>query len=292
MAYPSKRSRVLSFSGSLARLMWTGPSTQAEIQKDFNDTFNRQMILDGDAYLKASPTDVNRVYRQLLQKRHVHVSEKDDIDVHGRGVLRSALSAGHMNRLDAYNELRITDKACIADLDHWPGSPGDTSGPLFPVQLRHSHLYSFKKRRLCLGLEHVHAQGWNVFGDSCFETPLLPLFKTLKESCIKDLSGNAMHLPCIAAWYLYVMTHIVRLESSKLVQEHCLSSAAVKGAKSEESDKEGIAIAVEHASEESAEGATAEQSESEDSVNCAGELSDADDVVSKIASEGESEDCL
>ena len=277
IAYPSKRGRVLSFSGSQARLMWTGPSTQAEIQKDFNDTFNRKAMLDGDAYFKVSLTDVDRVYRQLLGKRHVHVPEKEDVDVHGRGVLRNALSAGHMNRLDAYDELRIDDRTCIADLDHWPGSPGDTSGPLFPVQLRHGHLYSFKKRRLCLGLEHLHAQGWNVFGDSCFETPLLPLFKSLKESAIKDLSGNGMHLPCIAAWYLYVMTHVVRLEDSKLLQEHRLSSAAVERATEEESHNEDIAVAVEHAPEMSdaedvAVECAQEQPESERSGQDAGEL--------------------
>ena len=48
--------------------------------------------------------------------------------------------------------------------------------------------------------------------------------RTLSENNLSDLAGNGMHLPCIAAWYLYVMSHVVRLEECKLVAEHVLAT--------------------------------------------------------------------
>ena len=178
LAYPSKRHRVLSFSGSRRRLRWLGPTTPEGIQEDSHRIFGRRMMLDGDAYFSASQEDVERVYRQLLGKRHVHLHE-DSFDVRGRGVVQSAVGAGHVSRLAAYGEGHKEGAALIGDNDHWPGSPTDTSGELIPSQLRHGYLYSFRTRRLFLGLQHLHALGWHVLQEegSRFVSPLTPMLR-------------------------------------------------------------------------------------------------------------------
>ena len=59
-------------------------------------------------------------------------------------------------------------------------------------------------------------------------TKLTTMLRRLKENNLKDLAGNGMHLPCIAAWYLYVMSNVVRKEDSKLIAERALAKESVR----------------------------------------------------------------
>ena len=79
------------------------------------------------------------------------------------------------------------------------------------------------------------------------------------------------------------MTHVVRLEDSKLLQEHRLSSAAVERATEEESDNEDIAVAVEHAPEMldaedvAVEGAQEQSESGRDAEELWGEIASAEE---------------
>ena len=46
-----------------------------------------------------------------------------------------------------------------------------------------------------------------------------------------------MHLPCLAAWWLYVMSRIARVHSPNFVGEHSLANAEAESEHEDESDK-------------------------------------------------------
>ena len=213
--------------------MWVGPSNQQEIQAEFDGIFGRSVVLGGEAYVAAPEEAVRAVYYSMMAKRH-HYPEPN-LSLRGRGMLRSVLSPGNLARLEAY-DMGLGRRApgsfpesYMCDVDHWPGSPGDTAGGHFPCQLTHGHVVAYRKRRLVIGMEHLFAQGWHVFpqeGD-LFVTKLLPKLQTLSEGNLKKLSGNGMHLPSIAAWYLYCFSRIVRSEDTKLRQEATLAGSSL-----------------------------------------------------------------
>ena len=227
--FPSRRTRSLTFSNVRDRLHWVGPTDPQEVQRDFDSFFSRQLMLDGDIYLQASVEEVEEVYKKMLEKRQQYFDHESDISVYGKGILSSMLGPGQMSRLGAFADIykEKSQKPFLADCDHWPGSPGDTSGPLFPVQLKHGCIYSFAKRRLAIASEHLAAQGWHVLGihsGSRFVSPVLPMLKELSTSQVKTLSGNGMSLPCIAAWFLYCFSNTIRVESAKLLEEHAVAA--------------------------------------------------------------------
>ena len=180
--------------------MWLGPSSQKEIQSEFDAIFARRVVLGGEVYVTAPEGKVRDVYFGMMARRHHYPDDK--VSLLGHGMLRIILSPGHLSRLGAYeHQLSQTPGrgndpgSFICDVDHWPGLPGDTSGEFFPCQLAHAHLFASRSRRLVIGLEHLLAQGWHVFskeGD-LFSTPMLPL-ESLSEGALKQMSGIGMHL--------------------------------------------------------------------------------------------------
>ena len=234
------------------RLRWIGPSEPSEVQRDFDAIFCRKLMVDGDIYLQAPPHKVLAVYKQGLEKQKEYI-DASHISVYGKGILQSILSPGHLTRLreytNIYEEKRSKADDCqsrtayLCDCDHWPNTPGDTSGSLFPVQLKHGCVYSHSKRRLALASEHLAAQGWHVLDihpDSRFCSPLLPMFEELGERKVKLLSGNGMSLPCIAAWFLYCLSNTVRVESSKLLEEHRVAACNDDGELLAEEDNDFV----------------------------------------------------
>ena len=226
------------------KILWLGPSSQKDVQAEFDAIFGRSVVLAGEAYVVAPAETVQQVYRGMMAKKHHYPT--GNFSIHGKGMLRSILGPGHLARLDAYQDecqrrpgSGDNPESFICDVDHWPRTPGDTSGAFFPCQLTHGHLYAHRKRRLIVGMEHLCAQGWHVFPqeDDLFATPLLPKLRTLSENALKKLSGNGMHLPCLAAWWLYVMSRIARVHSPNFVGEHSLANAEAESEHEDESDK-------------------------------------------------------
>lgn len=229
------------------RLHWIGPEDQQSIQEDFNKLFHRKIMLNGDIYCQAPSAYVKRVYRGMMEKRKVFVPDDVEIPIHGRAILNQMLTAAQCTRLREYNTLFEqggfypgSENRLIADALQWPGSAGDTSGILFPSQLKHGCYYSFGARRLVMGLEFMFANGFNVFEDpdSQFSSNLTPVLKTLKEHQLKALSGNGMMLPAMGCWFLYVLMNTVRIESVKMTKEHALASKATQPEDAEADDFE------------------------------------------------------
>ena len=246
LGFPSKRERRLSFNANHLRLRWIGPTEQKDIQADFDNLFHRAIMLPGDVYCAAPADSVIGMYGQKMKQRFANLPHDQNVNVQGRGMLASVLTPGQLQRIKAYEDEYQSehghppgqDSHLIVDSMQWPHMPGDTSGTLFPSQLKHGLYYSFTARRLILGLEYMFANGWNVFEPegATFSSVLTPMLRKLSENQIKQLSGNGMMLPAIGAWFLYVCMNTVRVESSKIMEEHRLANLHVgkDGAESED----------------------------------------------------------
>ena len=217
--FPSKRLRIFSFGGSLVSLVWCGPSSQKEIQADFFRLFRRRVCASGDVYFRAPPSIVDKVYRDLLKKRHMHIPADVSFSPLGRGIFRNALTAQQAVRLAEYEEFHAdahgrVPPSLMVDVFQNVHSPGDTSGTDFPSQLKHGLYYSYKARRAAVGLEGMVANGWHIFEteDDTFSSALSPFLKSLPECVLKGLSGNGMSMPPLCAWVLYVALHTRRRE--------------------------------------------------------------------------------
>ena len=226
-------------------LQWIGPETQEEIQADFDATFAREMVLDGDVFLAAPKASVVAVYKELMEKRKVFVADEPEFTVTGRSILSSFLPPGHLSRINEYEALYrkkhgFAPSSFIVDLETNPQTPGDSSGSSFPSQLTHGQYFSFGRRRLVLSTEHLFANGWNagVDVDSRYKSPLSPFLANLPERQAKHLSGNGMNLQTLAAWFLYCSMNVVRKECAKLTEEHGLSQASAGSPSHDEEDEE------------------------------------------------------
>ena len=222
IGYPSKRLRSLAFGGHHDSLLWCGPETPEKIQEEFDALFCRTTVLTGDSYLVAPEATVAAVYAKLASKRHNYWDPNAGVSLLGRGMLRSILTGAQLMRLQEYEDTYrrntgMEPEKLIVDVEQNVGSPGDTSGPMFPSQLKHNTFYSCGKRRLCTGLEGMVANGWHIFENetSKFSSDLAPFLKTLTESQLKSLSGNGMSLPPLCAWFLFVAMNTRRRESAQ-----------------------------------------------------------------------------
>ena len=219
IGFPSKRLRSLAFGGYEPELVWCGPANPKEVQAEFDKLFCRTLVTTGDSFLIAPEETVTAVYASLMNKRHNYLDSNAGVSFLGKGILRSILTGAQYARLTDYedNYRRTTGmepESLIADVEQNVGSPGDTSGPSFPSQLKHNTFYSYGKRRLCTGLEGMVANGWHIFEDENdkFSSPLAPFLKTLSEPKLKSLSGNGMSLPPLCAWILYIALNTARRE--------------------------------------------------------------------------------
>jgi hypothetical protein len=249
LGYPSKRRRNLSWSWNRDRLIWTGPAEQKDVQADFDRLFHRKIMLPGDVFCAAPDEYVAGVYGHAMGKRVCSLPDGQNVDVRGRRMLASILTPAQLQRLHAYEETHEAKHGTppgpgsplIADVMQWPGMPGDSSGAVFPSQLKHGLYYSFAARRLLMGLEGMFANGFNVFepDGAPWSSPLTPMLRRLSQSQIKHLSGNGMHCPSVCAWFVYVCMNTRRVESSKLVEEARLAKLAEGFDHDDEGDDEG-----------------------------------------------------
>jgi hypothetical protein len=219
------------------RLRWTGPSTPEAIQKDFDSIFGRGVVLNGNVFIRADKDKVEKLYRLKLEKKSVFRPEHEEVSAGGLTTLFHMISPGAYARMQAYDKIRPLhegpDGAFLADLDHWPDAPGGARGPMFPCQLTHGTVMSWKHHRVFLGSEHLAANGWNLFPSSASApvSPASDILMGLSDTKQKKLSGNGMRLPSLCAWKLYVLANTVRVESAKLVEETRLLGSATRGLK-------------------------------------------------------------
>ena len=226
---PHSRTRVFYFGHSMQRLKWIGPETQAGIQKEFEELFARRVVADGDMYLTAHPNLLKKFYRAKFAARHIHFNSLEDVPTAGEDVCEM-LTPAQRQRKDAYTlirEVEHPDSCFLGDLEQWPNQ-ASSCGRTFPCQLKHGCMWSWQLQREALGLEHLAAQGVHLLNSmqSRYTSPMQQFFEGLGDNCTKSLSGNGMCLTALSSWVVYVFSNLVRVESSKLLEEHSLASLA------------------------------------------------------------------
>ena len=129
------------------------------MQKAYDDMFRADLVLTGDIFLQAPTEYLQKVFKERFKKHGRFYNSLEEVPVKGNALLR-IMPPGMPARRDAYALLRgNSERDFLADLDHWPNSPGGSYGSSFPCQLTHGNIWSWNKDRMCVGLEHFMAQG-------------------------------------------------------------------------------------------------------------------------------------
>lgn len=215
--FPVRRPRSFCAGLNNQTMVWTGPEP-ADVQEHFASFFGRSLAVDGDVWLQATDEMVQAERRRLALTRGNHIG-MDNLESFGtEEMLSKLLPPGQVQRYRSYNSKRVeqgvADGACwIADLEQWPDKGKSTPGRLMPSNLTHGTLWSWALQRPVTALEQFYAHGYHVFprDGSPFVCKLLPHLLTLKSSQLKHLVGNGFHLPSMAAWQVYILSHTVKI---------------------------------------------------------------------------------
>ena len=223
--HPVHRPRYLAAGLNNKTCVWVGPDPgdASAIQADFERLFGRTLKDTGDAYFVASKREVTGMVRDMaLDQKNMLPAEFPNKPM--AELLHLIAPVGVSQRLAEWNDvveakLRSVAKenwadgeAFLADLDHHPHtrSQGGKTVPPLPT---HSRLWSWRHARLMTGMEALLSQGVDVYESmSGFRglSPLTKIFRSLPPSDQKFLAGNAMHIPTMAMFMMYIFGNTVR----------------------------------------------------------------------------------
>ena len=221
--FPTNRKRLYAAGVARWSHVWVGPSTAADVQADFEASFSRGLILNGDCYLHHDPV----LHEADLQKKALGTAFKklppswrtmcfDELLPY---ILSpSALgrfTAWHTHRKAQINSRLSAGSAFLFDLDQ--NSDHGEGGSLFPTQTRHHSIYSCSSQVFATDVDC-----WAALGLDCSEAfaagrGLSPVYKAMRTHTSKQqqqLRGNSMHVPTVAAWLVYVMSNMVAREAA------------------------------------------------------------------------------
>ena len=214
LGYPLRRRRQLSIGLRKSSLVWVGPNSQEEITKQFWGLFCRQVVLDGDAYLCENAVARRNYINQWAKARKLFVNKDTDIDSFDIcSLLRGFMLQSHQGYQKMFMAGPRFSNCFIADLSQNPQSHNINSS-FMPTQITHSTLYSFSRQCIFTPSELMFAHGWPCIKDVCDQYDSMP-FKLDQLSARQQvhLSGNAMHLPMLAMFYLFVLSNCIRRDS-------------------------------------------------------------------------------
>ena len=104
----------------------------------------------------------------------------------------------------------------FADLDHHPQF-GPSVGSILPPLDTHPKIYSWEHQRFAVTSELYSALGVDMkHGLLCGNRSLSPLATLIPELPLRkrmQIAGNGMHVPMMAAWFVYVLARCVRVEA-------------------------------------------------------------------------------
>ena len=219
LGWPAARDRMLSCGLSLQELVWIGPKDE-DIQEDFDSLFSRRCELSGKIFLQATQEDIASWTSSRMKKR---MRVQQAVPLSGEALWSQVLTPMQMQRVKEYKGLAVErasvkDGCFIADVDHWPDSPGPSSGPYFPTLLRHGTILEFSEGRVALAKDRFLSLGFQPYGHlpQKYAWPAAGFLHTLTERQLHSLSGNSQSLPSILSWYLYVLSNTIRREPFRL----------------------------------------------------------------------------
>jgi hypothetical protein len=213
LSFPTRRYRSLGANVNQETLVWLGPEAD-NIQEDFDHMFNRRLMLDASVYFNATPDEVFQAAQQMAASRKKVLPEH----------LRDVPMADYMDRICPPCNLDIKaqyedwfikkeiPRPHYADLDHHPGR-GLRPGSSCPSLDTHPKVYGFAEQRFLTPLELLGTMGIDIGGPLSGGRPVSSLAKLFDQLSRHDqlvLVGNGMHVPTMAAWFLYVCAHCRR----------------------------------------------------------------------------------
>lgn len=223
LGWPVRRRRMFSAGINKATMAWLGPDNAEDLLSDFLAFFQAELQTDGGVFLVASLEERRAEEMKMARARgHGFVSELDKLDKH------QMLAPGQLLRLEEYSKMYSDSdgqkvKHYFADLDQNPAGGASTAGEMIPSLLTHGAVYDLKADRIVLAEELYLSHGYNVCqvekkSSSARSCRIKDFLKKLPTVQRLHLLGNGWHLPVVSAWFLYILSHCVRLNRTMTVQ--------------------------------------------------------------------------
>ena len=196
---------------NLATIVWCGPSSPKAIQADFEDWIRRELIEDGGVFFKAGIKDIKDTMKDLAKS---HRYEIEPTSTTMRDDLARFTTQSNARILEKYDLLYASaeeGKNFFCNIEQNPGMAGH--GKLFPTLDTHAKVWSMRDDRLATISELLSSQGVDclpeLWGDRG-RSVLGSIIRQLPYHAASHLIGNSVHIPIVAAWQLYVLSHCKR----------------------------------------------------------------------------------
>jgi hypothetical protein len=244
LSFPIRRRRSFSIGVSLATMVWVGPPTDAFLQDEFMELFRRTVELSGDVFFAASALEVQDFVESKAKRRKVGLPDGYK-DMPMSEFLHLMVSRTAFERKVVYDSLQEEmgglGGAFVVDLEQ--SAHASTPGAIAPSMNTHSEHYSYDSKRLAIDAEYLLMQGVDAhprFKGSRGDSPLVNSFKGMSYNDYRFLSGNGIHVPVFAAWFLFAMGYIRRRVFPSVEQSLGDAEVAVAaGAAADDEDEEG-----------------------------------------------------
>jgi hypothetical protein len=208
--WPLRRRRKLSMALSRANLIWVGPQTPQAIKDEFANLFCRRVVLDGDIFICDTEAARAEYLNHWARRRGAFLRKDSSMSNFDMRTILRGCQLDIFNRYEAlYESQKRFCKCFIADLSQNPESH-NVSSPFMPTQITHSCLYSFSSKTAFTPSELIIAHGWPCI-PGIRDTTLMPFeLRRLTPPQQVHLSGNAMRLPTLAMFYMYILSNCIR----------------------------------------------------------------------------------
>ena len=221
--HPVRKPRTFAAGLNLRTTAWLGPDPD-DIQEDFQRFFGRVCEANAGHFLQAGPEMVQEKRKAMAANRGHHIGD-DELDNLPLDAMCARLMPPCM--LMRYRKHRLARLAIgepepwFADLEQDFKKGASTPGSILPSHLTHGTMWVWAggTERPVHPLESLYGHGFLVF-PSKFRCNLLDIFLQLGGRGLTRLCGNGHHLPTMAAWQLYILCHIVRLDRRAVAGPH------------------------------------------------------------------------
>ena len=211
--FKTRRPRLFASGLNLQTLVYTGPEGDC-LQQAFDEFMDKDVCsneLDGNIYLRASDREVIEMTRQLARRKALPQEWEKDALHNYRSLLPYISPPGISCRLSEWDIFNSNNEPILADLSHHPGK-GPNADTNYPTLLTNHQLWSYKANRFTTPLEDLAAMGVDAYECLSGGRPVSPLVDvwarlSLREAAV--LTGNAMHVPSILAWIVFVQSFCV-----------------------------------------------------------------------------------
>ncbi len=216
LGWPVRRERMLSWCLKRGSLAWVGPTDGDAIHAEFRAMFGATIKVDGDIFAGLdSDEHMHEALTDLARLRRCYVRQDCALADSDVARLLSTSSRDHFLKYqDLFDKMQSNPQtrktAWIADLSQDP-SHRCRAGEHLMTAMKNSTYYSFSKRRFLTTREVCVAHGWPAIPGLATIAPPASMSQGILSNCQRRvLTGNSMHLACVAAWFAFCLSKTVR----------------------------------------------------------------------------------